>query len=212
MHRWGAGDRGGGGSALTGRARVSRRGLGWLLRLRIRAALLVALLYLAGGCGEQRDEAPAAPVGVEVGNRAPRLQGRLHTGEPFALAEQEGTVLLVFYRGGDCGLCRVRLRRLQDHLAEYHALGARVFGVTPEDPSLAAATARQLDLSFPLVSADTTTLRTWVPGGAGARPDPAAYLVGQGGTILYRHRGRNAADRSSDAAMLALLQQLSAQR
>jgi peroxiredoxin len=176
-------------------------------------ALLAALFCLCGGCGGgERDDAPAAPVGVEVGNRAPQLRGRLHTGEPFALAEQPGTVLLVFYRGGDCGLCRVRLRRLQHHLAEYQALGAAVFAVTPDSPQRAAATARDLALGFPLVSVDTAALRSWAVGGAGARPDPAAYLVGEDGTILYRHLGRNAGDRSSDAAMLALLQQLSPRR
>ena len=87
--------------------------------------LLGLVALLAAGCsgGEEAAEV-APPVGTEEGQRAPELRGTTSAGEPFSLDGAGTPVVVVFYPGAYCGLCRDRLRRLQDHLAAYGALGA----------------------------------------------------------------------------------------
>ena len=172
--------------------------------------LLAAITLLAGavaGCGG--GEAPRPP-GFEVGDAAPELEGATAAGEQFHLSAGDAPRLLLFYRGGYCGLCRLRLQALQEALPDYRALGVDVVGVSPEEPFDVAATASATGVTFPLVSVDESVVRRWgVRSGseaAGASP-VATYLVDEAGVIIFAHQGAVAADRASDAALLTLLQQ-----
>jgi peroxiredoxin len=179
------------------------------------APLVFGMVFVVGGCG--RDGAspePAVPVGTEVGEQAPPLAGTRPGGGEYTLGRERGrSTAVVFLRGFDCGLCRERLRLLQASHPEYERAGARVVAVTPVEDGDAGAAAQDLGLSFPLVQVDSGTFARWglIDDGSGL-PLPASYLLDPQGVIVYRHVGRNAADRARDIELLAALEQLRAGR
>lgn len=177
---------------------------GEALRLLAAIALLAAA---ATGCGGGE---PDPPAGFEVGNAAPELEGTTAAGERFRLSALRAPRLVLFYRGGYCGLCRLRLEALEASLPDYRALGVEVIGVSPEEPFDVAATASATGVSFPLVSVDESVVRRWGvrhgAQGAGASP-MATYLVDEAGVIIFADREVVAAGRATDAALLTLLQQ-----
>ncbi len=178
------------------------------MQRRLFPLLGLGCLLAVAACSRGEAEAGAAlPVGTEEGQRAPPLRGTTAAGELYHLDEESSAVVLVFYQGAYCGLCRERLQRLQEHLAAYGELGARVVAVTPDPPEQGAELARRLSLGFPIVSVDSATLVQWgvtERTRSGARP--AAYLLAEGGEVLFRHVGRNAGDRVADAGLLTLLE------
>lgn len=171
------------------------------------ACLLAAVLV---GCSDSPGTGePLPPVGTETGSLAPLLAGTLGTGEPFEVdAGAAAQTVLVFYRGAYCGLCREQLRALQAELASYEAVGARLLAVTPDALAAVAAAGQQLGLGFPIIAADSATLRRWgVVDETGAAVLPTAVILDERGVIRYRRTGRNAGDRASNAELLAALQQ-----
>jgi peroxiredoxin len=168
---------------------------------------LLLMMLVLPGCGREEEAVPLPPVGVEEGSLAPPLEGRLAGGEPFSLAPGEETTLLVFYRGAYCGLCRERLRRLQEHLPTYREMDTRVIAVTPDDTAEIRSTAARLGLEFPIVSVDTAVLARWnVLDPEDRSPRPVASLLDPRGVVRFRHVGRNAADWAGDVAILTVLQ------
>lgn len=167
---------------------------------------LIFFLQAAGCGGEDRE--PPPPEGTEVGQTAPALEGVLSSGEEFELASgrRERTVLL-FYRGERCGLCRRRLEEAREHLDAYRALGARLIAVTLDPPSVSERTAERLGGEVPIVSVDSGAFARWGMLDTLQRaPLPGAYLLDDRRVILFRHLGVNAGDRSSDAALLTILE------
>lgn len=182
-------------------------------RRSVRPALALAALALLAGAACREAAVPAdppLPVGTEVGERAPPLSGTTAGGGPYTLAAAGATgTVVVFYRSYHCGLCRERLRELQAHLPQYEAVGARVVAVTADPPAEVQRAVEELGLAYPVVGVDSATLAAWgVVDTAGSPPLPASYLVDRRGVVVFRHLGRNAADRASDIEILAALQQL----
>lgn len=175
---------------------------------RLHLVLALAGLALAGCSGGAEEAGPAPPLGTEVGQRAPALEGTTAAGEPFSLEDAGGSpAVLVFYQGAYCGLCRERLVRLQEHLPAYRTLGARVVALTPDPPAASAELARGLGLEFPVVSVESATLDRWgvsEPGRPGSRP--GTFLLDARGEVLFRHLGRNAGDRAPDAGLITILE------
>jgi peroxiredoxin len=117
--------------------------------------------------------------------------------------------VLVFYRSYHCGLCRERLRDIEQHLDDYRSARAHVIALSPDSLPLVRRAADELGLTFPVVAADAESLREWeVFAGDEALPLPASYLLDQRGVVAFRHVGRNAADRASDLELLAALREL----
>jgi peroxiredoxin len=192
-------------STPAGRRPPRRSGLA-----RVVVAALAVALALAGcrGDGGQAPD-PNVPVGIELGQRAPALNGTRHDGREYQLSPGGSGSVLVFFRGYHCGLCRERLRELQSHLAEYEQAGARIVAVTADEPEQARRAVEELGLGFPVVTVDSTTLTQWgLVGDPNPLPLPASYLLDRRGVIAFRHIGRNAADRAHDLEILAALQEL----
>jgi peroxiredoxin len=182
---------------------------------RVAASAVAALILAAGGCGAGGGGAapdPSLPVGTEVGEQFPELRGERVGGGGWEL-ERGRTQAVVFLRGLHCGLCRERLRELRANHGDYVSAGVRVVVVTPRDTSDAASAARELDLPFPVVEADSATFARWgLIDEATGLTRPASYLLDRRGVIVYRHVGRHAGDRARDIELLATLQQADAGR
>jgi peroxiredoxin len=176
----------------------------------MRRPIVVLLSLLVTACGSTAEAPPEVPVGVEVGHRPPPLRGVLSDGGEFSLDGRSAQVL-VFYRSAQCGLCRVQLQALQNHLSAYQRQGVQVVAVTLDPPALGQQLRESMELEFDLVSVDTATFEAWRVMGGGMRlPVPATYLIDRNGVIQYKHVGRNASDRATDADVLTVLGRLDA--
>jgi peroxiredoxin len=178
----------------------------------VRTVLLLALASTLVAACERLPirEDPAVPVGTEIGERAPPITGTAADGRPFDFRPDNRTAtVLVFYRSYHCGLCRERLREIEQHLDEYRAVRAHVIAVSPDSLPLVRRAAEELGLTYPLVAADPDALGEWDVFGNGEPLSlPASYLLDPRGVVTYRHVGRNAADRASDLELLATLRQM----
>jgi len=174
----------------------------------------VAALVLAGlgGCGtDSEPAAPPLPVGTEPGQRAPAIAGLTPTGEEFTIQTARGAPLvLVFYRSIECGLCQLQLEQMQSNLAAYRRSRAEVAAITLDEPARTREWVERASLAFPVISVDTAAFRLWgALASDDSRPLPASYVIDGSGVIRFRHIGRNAADRASDAEIVTILESLS---
>lgn len=92
--------------------------------------------------------------GIEVGQTAPDFRLRGPEGQFFTLSEHAGrmNVVLVFYGLAFSGTCAHQLPQVQKALPELEALDAAVFGISVDSHFANAAFARQLGVTFPLLS------------------------------------------------------------
>jgi peroxiredoxin len=193
-------------SSRTDRNRMAR------LKGRTPLGLILGLLLVGGtsflaGCGDDAGERAAElPVGTEPGQRAPALTGTEADSRAYELRPGGSGTLVVFFRGYRCGLCRERLRELQANLDEYGRLGARVVAATADSEEEVARARSELGLDFPVVRVDSATLGEWGLVADNALPLPGSYLMDGNGVLIFRHVGRNAADRAHDLEILASLQ------
>lgn len=176
---------------------------------RATAGVVLFLAAVAVSACDPPAEPPAdVPVGTDVGLRAPSLVGVVADGSRFDLAEVDGLAVLVFYRSAECGLCRLQLEGAQRNLAAYAYKGVRLIGVTLDAPEISLRMVDQSGIEYPLVSVDRTVFEAWgtFPDGA-VGPLPATYIV-RNGLIQFRHIGRNASDRTTDAGVLTVIEGL----
>lgn len=179
--------------------------------MRLGVTLLCILTVAITGCN-RADTVDAPPVGYEVGNRAPVLEGLDSEGQPFRIESGGGTPdVIVFYSSASCGLCRDQLERMQEHLPAYERANASLVAVSLDPPSESRAFLERAGITYPLVSVDSATFAEWVPTGTAlGSPRPATYILDGSGVVNFRHIGRNSSDRTSDAGMIAILSELTA--
>lgn len=169
-------------------------------------------LFLAACGGEDLPAAAEVPVGIEVGQRAPTLTGRSSSGEAFALESLSGgNAVLVFYTSGECGLCRLQLDQLEENISAYQRVDAEVIAVTLDPADRAVALLERTEAPFPIVSVDSATFEAWgVMDPEHSTALPGTYVLDDAGVIRFRHIGRNASDRTTDAEIVAVLESIPA--
>jgi len=162
------------------------------------------------------EEALAPRTGLPVGHAAPDIEVRTAKNEPVKISElianSEGPVVLVFYRGGWCPFCMKHLSDIEKHLDELKALGASVVAVSPETPEHVAETIKKVGAEYTILSdpemlaataynltfeVDPGTqkkyhgygidLETWNANGEWKLPVPALYVIDKQGIIRWRH-------------------------
>jgi peroxiredoxin len=98
---------------------------------------------------------------------------------------------------------------MQANISAYERVNARVVAVTLDSPETNAALLGQAQLAYPLVSVDTATFERWgVLAPDQATVLPATYVVDPAGVVRFQHIGRDAADRTTDAEMVTVLETL----
>jgi peroxiredoxin len=175
--------------------------------------ILASISLLIAACQSPAETPLEIPVGPDVGYRAPPLHGSLSDGGTYTLeARSAAATVLVFYRSAHCGLCRVQLHALQEHLGAYDRQGVHVVAITLDTPELSGSLRDAMQLDFAIVSVDTMVFHAWqVMDPQLEVPVPATYIVDRDGVIRYRHVGRNASDRATDAEIFTVLGRLDAQ-
>jgi len=188
----------------------------------------MSLCITAAFAGEQ--------TGLPLGASAPDFTAVTYEGKQITLADvnQDGPVVLVFYRGGWCPYCVRQLQDLQSRLEDFKVLGARLIAISVDRPEYSAKTAGEKQLGFDVVSnPDADLLELYglvyqVPDdlakkykdeygidleAASGRSDhviaaPATYVIDAGGKIVYAFADPDYKIRPSMDDVLAALQEL----
>lgn len=163
---------------------------------------LICLTFFAVACGDSARSEPArtrtstdASGAVQLGSvPAPALDGQDSDGSAFSLGKLKGSaVVLVFYRGAFCGLCREHLKQLAANSGAYEHADVKVVGVTLDSPETAKRTKEELKLDMPIVTAKPETFRAWGIWQAGERyPHTAAFVLDAAGSVRYGRVATNA--------------------
>jgi len=105
----------------------------------------------AGETGDAgRGEMEEGP-GLAVGDAAPDVTLYTQSGEAVALSslnEEQGPLVLTFYRGGWCPFCSEALEGWQARLDELREAGATFVAVSPESPDHMGETVEKLELGY----------------------------------------------------------------
>jgi peroxiredoxin Q/BCP len=93
---------------------------------------------------------------LEAGQEAPDFTLRDQDGDEVSLSDlRGGTVVLYFYPRADTPGCTTQACGVRDREADYEAAGARVIGVSPDEPEDLKKFAGKYDLGFtPLADPD----------------------------------------------------------
>jgi len=90
---------------------------------------------------------------LKIGERAPDIQLRTDTGEPFRLADLKGRrVVLYFYPRANTPGCTVEACEFRDNLAAFASKDAVVVGVSPDKPGAQAKFKEKFALPFTLLA------------------------------------------------------------
>jgi thioredoxin-dependent peroxiredoxin len=89
---------------------------------------------------------------IQKGDRAPDFELPDQNGDPVKLSELRGeSVVLYFYPRADTPGCTIQACGIRDRSDEYAAAGARVIGVSPDEPAALNKFAGKYDLGFTLL-------------------------------------------------------------
>jgi thioredoxin-dependent peroxiredoxin len=90
---------------------------------------------------------------LSEGDAAPDFTLRDQNGEELTLSDlRGGTVVLYFYPRADTPGCTTQACGVRDRGDEYRAAGARVIGISPDEPAALEKFAGKYDLDFTLLA------------------------------------------------------------
>lgn len=189
-----------------------------------------------GGIASVEDSGLANYV-RKAGQTAPDFTLPTATGENVTLSQliTWGPVVLVFYRGNWCPYCNVQLRAYQQILPELTKRGATLVAISPQTPDFTSLTAKEKELSFPVLSdvGNKVAQQYGLAYGVGAKvadtlrglgidlsayngtsddelPLTATFIIGSDGVIAWSWVEANFKHRADPADILAALAQLPA--
>lgn len=152
---------------------------------------------------------------LKVGDQAPAVIGQNQNGREVNVPDllEDGPVVLFFYRGEWCPVCKRHLSNFQDSLSFIMDKGASVIAITPEQPESMEKMAKATKVTFELINDhdyaimksygvdfkvtqenvpkyfDFTLTHTREANGNedDVLPVPATFIIGQDGTIQWLH-------------------------
>jgi peroxiredoxin len=185
---------------------------------------LIYLTILAAACGDSARSEPAsrrtatstdASGAVQLGSvPAPALDGEASGGGAFSLAGLKGdVVVLVFYRGAFCGLCREQLQQIAANASAFNDADVKIVGVTLDLPDVVKKTKQDLKLDIPIVSAKPEAFRAWGLWPEGERwPHSAAFVLDASGKVRYGRVATSADASMSEVELVTIARDLSRSR
>lgn len=89
-----------------------------------------------------------------VGDYIPDATLKNAAGDDVSLSglNENGPLIITFYRGGWCPYCNLELRAYQERLDSITALGGNLVAITPEKPANALSTVANNALAFPVLT------------------------------------------------------------
>lgn len=145
---------------------------------------------IASGMAEMR-QMKIEKTALGEGDYLPSATLKSATGEDVRLADlnENGPLIITFYRGGWCPYCNLELRAYQAVQDQIIKLGGQIVAITPEKPDHALTTIEQNTLDFPVLT-DTSN--------AFAKSMGIAFELPGGLQALFRQFGMNLSDLNDD--------------
>lgn len=174
----------------------------------------------------------AAQKALKAGDKMPAFALADPDGHPVSSASllEKGPLVISFYRGVWCPYCNMELQALQATLPAFHALGASLVAISPQNPVNSRKSIRQNNLGFPILSDAGNevaaafglrfalpdylvelyrALKNELPAFNGdtswTLPMPGRFVVGQDGIILYAEVNPDYTRRPEPEDMLPVL-------
>ncbi len=153
-----------------------------------------------------------ATATLEIGQMAPDFKLKGPGGQPVSLSEYRGhkNVVLVFYPLAFSPICSHQLPTIQKELSRFEELAAVVLGVSVDSHHANTAFARQLGVTFPLLSDFNreTSARYGVLNTEVGYSGRAVFVVDKQGRLAYKDVSRDINQVPSNEAVLAALRAL----
>ena len=127
-------------------------------------------------------------MALGVGDRAPSITLDDHDGNTCAVAERNGSPLvLFFYPKDETPGCTAEACSFRDSYSELQTLGAQVWGVSGDDAVSHRRFAERHQLPFPLLSDGDQALRRafGVPKTLGLLPSRVTYVIDTNGIVRH---------------------------
>jgi thiol-disulfide isomerase/thioredoxin len=166
---------------------------------------LLASALLLGGCGGglQAERATGGYVQGDYGisvvpvderEPAPEVSGETLDGEPIALDDFAGQVVLINIWGSWCGDCRVETDDLVEAEAELRADGVAFLGIDIRDDRSAALRYEAAnDVTWPSIYDPSSSALLGFRGSMTAASTPTTYVVDEEGRLAARLLGAQSA-------------------
>jgi peroxiredoxin len=119
---------------------------------------------------------------LTAGAKAPDFELKATDGKRFVLREElaRGPVVLAFFKAS-CPTCQYAFPFLERLERAYRQIGARIIGVSQNDPTQTAAFTKEFGVTFPVLLDDTDTYP--VSNAYGLTNVPSVFWVAQDGEI-----------------------------
>lgn len=106
------------------------------------------------GADEELKERKVGEDALKVGDSLPYATLSDATGNAVLLSSlnEEGPLVITFYRGGWCPYCNLELKAYQDILGEITKLGGQLVAISPEKPDSSLTTIEKNALTFPVLT------------------------------------------------------------
>jgi peroxiredoxin len=157
---------------------------------------------------------PEDPIGPPTDDRAKAKGGKAVAGAEgtqldLATTWAESNVVVVFYRGAWCKICRKHLAELQASYKDLLHAGAHLYAISVDDQAAAKQMAKELALEFPVLSDPGGNIaRSWgVLDESTGVAKPATFLIARGGAIAHQEVGHSPSDQPGGYALLEQVKQ-----
>ena len=169
-------------------------------------------------------------LGLSIGDKVKDFSSVDQNGNKIQLSEllKKGKVVIVFYRGQWCPVCKPHLKKLQDSLKEIENKGATVLLITPEKQDNIQKTILKTNVTIPVLydkdykimeqfdvaflpskglrimynTLLMANLKNAQSDDSQTLPVPATYVIEPDGIIKWRHFDRNYAKRANNKDIL----------
>jgi len=142
---------------------------------------------------------------IELGDPAPEITLRTHSGEEIPLAgyRDRQAVVVFFYPRAGTPVCTKEACGFRDAYEDFTALGAVVIGVSGDSAARHEAFAQKHRLPFLLVSDEDGHARRafGVPKSMGFLPGRVTYVIDKAGIVRHVFNSQLAADRHVEEAL-----------
>ncbi len=137
------------------------------------------------------NSAQTRPVGLEIGDAAPGFSSTTDQGANFALADQQGKIVLLNFWATWCVPCKTEMPEFQKAYAAKASHGLVIVGVNDNESADQITRFRsQFGLTFPLVVDDGAHIQQMY----GIRSYPTTYVLDRNGAIVARNFGAMTVD------------------
>ncbi|MDQ7089848.1 MAG: redoxin domain-containing protein [Methylococcales bacterium] len=188
-------------------------------------------ILLVDHISQQLDD-EAIATGIALGEQAPDFSLKNHQGDEVNLNQllQKGPVVLSFYRGDWCPICKIELKAQQEALEEITAMGGCLLAIAPQTSEQAFQLYQEMGLDFELLSdpeqkvIKNYQLQFEVPqdwrqvhqyltqqddiNGSWNLPIPATFVLNQQGTVCGRYVSADFLTRMEPLEIIGTLERL----